>query len=99
MRAPASRIKRVKYAGNEIVDLETSGLSMRVLVVEDTDDVRELLKRMLETLGHEVSEAAGGRAALAVALKEQPDLILMDLSMPDVNGLQATGALRAISGL
>lgn len=74
-------------------------MNMRVLVVEDTDDTRELFRAMLENLGHEVIEATGGREALEKALKEQPDIILMDLMMPEVDGIQTIGALRMIAGL
>ena len=69
---------------------------MRILVVDDTDDTRELYRRMLQKLGHEVIEAANGKEALKVAIKQSPDLILMDLSMPEVDGVQATSALRSI---
>jgi two-component system cell cycle response regulator len=54
---------------------------------------------MLEHLGHEVIEASGGREAIRLALASPPDTILMDLSMPDVDGLAAVAALKAISPL
>ena len=70
---------------------------MCILVVDDTDDTRELYRSMLQKLGHQVIEAANGKEALRVAIKQSPDLILMDLSMPEVDGFQATSALRSIS--
>ena len=69
---------------------------MRILVVEDTDDSRELFRYMLERRGHEVLEATNGRKAVEVALASHPDFVLMDLSMPEADGFQAIGALRAI---
>src|SRR5690349_8695346 len=70
---------------------------MRILLVEDTDDSRELYRLWLETLGHEVVEATNGKEAIKFAIKKNPDLVLMDLSMPEVDGFQATAALRALT--
>lgn len=65
-----------------------------VLIVDDYDDVRPLLRRWLEKLECRVVEARDGREALTVALQEHPDLILMDLSMPEVDGFAATVSIR-----
>ena len=73
-----------------------SHIGMKVLLVEDTDDSRILFRTMLEKLGHDVIEATNGREAVQIAVEQCPDLVLMDLSMPEVDGFQATGALRAI---
>jgi len=70
---------------------------MKVLLVEDVDESRYVLRAMIERLGHRVIEAANGKEAVKTALDSTPDLVLMDLSMPEVDGLQATAALRAIS--
>ena len=70
---------------------------MHVLLVEDTDDSRETYREMLLLLGHEVVEAANGREAVAAAVLRTPDLVLMDLSMPEVDGLLAIAALSTIS--
>jgi CheY-like chemotaxis protein len=72
---------------------------MRILLVEDTDDSRDLYRVMLEQLGHSVFEATTGMEAVKLALKKYPDLVIMDLSMPEVNGCLATLALRSISPL
>jgi two-component system cell cycle response regulator DivK len=69
---------------------------MRILVVDDVQDSREVIAAMLEMLGHSVSEAAGGKEAIHCVMKETPELILMDLSMPEVDGLLAVRALRQI---
>jgi CheY-like chemotaxis protein len=69
---------------------------MRVLLVEDNDDSRELYRHMLSKLGHEVLEATNGKEAIRSAIKHSPQMIIMDLSMPEVDGFQATSALRSI---
>ncbi len=70
---------------------------MKVLLVEDVDESRNVLRAMIERLGHRVIEATNGKDAVKTALDYNPDLVLMDLGMPEVDGLQATAALRAIS--
>jgi two-component system cell cycle response regulator DivK len=70
---------------------------MRVLLVEDIDDNRDLFRIMLERFGHEVIEATNGKEGVQAAVHSNPDLVLMDLSMPETDGIEATAALRAIS--
>ena len=65
-----------------------------ILVVEDFDDSRFSLCRLLEMSGHHVLEARGGHEAVEIALRERPDLILMDVSLPDMDGIMATEAIR-----
>src|SRR6185369_16649803 len=65
-----------------------------ILVVEDFDDSRFSLCRLLEMSGHHVLEATGGREAVDIALRERPDLILMDVSLPDMNDIMATEKIR-----
>jgi two-component system cell cycle response regulator DivK len=60
-------------------------------------DIRNVIRAMPEKLGHEVVEAAGGTEAIHLALGRGPDMILMDLRMPDVDGCLAAAALRTIS--
>lgn len=67
-----------------------------ILIVEDSDDIRHMMKFMLEMKGHRVAEAANGREALERAGEEHPRLILMDLSMPVMDGWEATRRLREI---
>jgi len=66
----------------------------RVLLVEDTEDNRFMLRRLLEMSNYEVLEAQNGREAVKLAIEEQPDLILMDLSLPLIDGLAATRLIR-----
>jgi CheY-like chemotaxis protein len=65
-----------------------------VMVVEDYDDTRLLLKRGLEGLGYSVLEAENGQEAVDVAERQRPDLILMDLDLPILDGIEATQRLR-----
>jgi two-component system cell cycle response regulator DivK len=67
---------------------------MIILVAEDTDDIRLMIKIMLEDKGHCVVEAADGREAVELATRVRPDVILMDLSMPVMDGIEAISCLR-----
>ena len=67
----------------------------RVLVVEDNTDNFELVRFLLERVGYEVLEAHSGRTGMDMARKELPDLILMDLSLPEVDGWTAARELKA----
>jgi two-component system cell cycle response regulator DivK len=64
------------------------------MVVEDFDDTRTMLKSLLEMSGYTVVEAANGRVAVAMVKRKCPDLILMDLNMPELDGLAATEQIR-----
>ena len=66
-----------------------------VLLAEDFEDARELYREYLEYSGFAVETAANGREAIDKAIDLQPDLILMDASMPVLDGWQATRALKA----
>lgn len=66
-----------------------------VLVVEDVEDNRELVRLLLETAGHRVVEAHNGLDALAMAKAHRPGLVLMDLSLPGIDGFEAFRRLRA----
>jgi two-component system cell cycle response regulator DivK len=65
-----------------------------IMVVEDYDDTRLLLKRALEKRGYRVLEAINGKEAVSIAQRERPDLILMDLDLPILDGIAATQQLR-----
>ena len=69
-----------------------------VLVVEDNEINRVIVRHMLETQGVEVTEAFDGAAAVAIAKKTKFDAILMDISMPVMNGVDATQAIRGSNG-
>jgi two-component system cell cycle response regulator DivK len=65
-----------------------------IMVVEDYDDTRLLLKYGLEQLGYSVLEASNGQEAVDIADREHPDLILMDLDLPILDGIAATQHIR-----
>ena len=67
---------------------------VRVLIVEDTPDLRALLKAVFEAEGYEVLEAADGIEAVEVALAELPDAIIMDMSLPRIDGNTAVKIIR-----
>jgi two-component system OmpR family response regulator len=67
----------------------------RVLVVDDEPSILDSVATSLRYEGYEVEEAMTGRAALASARREAPDLIVLDIMLPDVNGLEVTRQLRA----
>jgi two-component system, cell cycle sensor histidine kinase and response regulator CckA len=67
----------------------------RVLIVDDEPLVRQHLRRLLELRGFSVTEAADGRSGIAAVSKSEPDLILLDLSMPDLDGVTVVRNLRA----
>jgi len=66
----------------------------RILVVDDEPRVREMIEFRLRQYGFEVIQAANGREALAVASKEQPDLVLLDVMMPELDGFQVCSRLK-----
>lgn len=65
-----------------------------ILVAEDDEDNRQIMRLLLEMRGYAVLEAADGQTAVEVARRARPDVILMDLRMPVLNGLAATRAIR-----
>ena len=69
------------------------------LVVEDFEDSRFMMRQLLEMAGHDVVEATDGEQAVKVALEENPTIILMDLSLPKLDGLAATREIRRHKGL
>lgn len=73
--------------------------SWTILVVEDYEDTRSMMRRFLEIRGYRVVEGANGEEALQVAMSERPDLILMDLQMPVIDGFMATRLIREFEHL
>ncbi|MBA2727313.1 MAG: response regulator [Parachlamydiaceae bacterium] len=69
-----------------------------ILVAEDIEDSRQLMKVVLEMFGYIVIEAENGQQAVKSAAELHPDLILMDMSMPILDGLSATKAIRKFNG-
>ena len=72
-----------------------SAESRRILLVEDNEMNRDMLKRRLERRGYRVFVAVDGRQGLAMAQSEAPDLILMDMSLPELDGWEAARRLKS----
>jgi two-component system, cell cycle response regulator DivK len=70
-------------------------MTKRILVVEDQEDLRAVLRDLLTGSGYEVVEAADGQAGIAIAKSERPDLILMDIQLPIIDGYEATRQIKA----
>jgi CheY-like chemotaxis protein len=70
-----------------------------VLLVEDTEDNRQMMRRLLEMSGYRVVEAINGKEAVESALQVLPEIILMDLSLPFIDGLAATRRIRNLPGM
>ena len=67
----------------------------RVLVIEDNEDNLALMRLLLERAKYEVLLATGGAKGLEIARKEQPDILLLDLAMPDMDGWEVAAAMKA----
>ena len=78
---------------------ETAAELPTVLLVEDTEDNRFMMRRLLEMSGYRVVEAMNGEEAVQLARAESPQLILMDLSLPVIDGLAATRLIRKVPAL
>jgi two-component system cell cycle response regulator DivK len=75
-----------------------SGDRPLILLVEDNDTIRHAFCILLEETGYRIAQAATGRDALLAARERRPDLILMDLGLPDTSGLEVTRQLKADRG-
>jgi two-component system cell cycle response regulator DivK len=70
-------------------------VSKRILVIEDTEDNRRILRDLLTNAGFELIEAVDGEKGVAAALDSKPDLILMDIQLPVIDGYEATRRIKA----
>ncbi len=74
-------------------------MSKRILIVEDQGDNRAILRDLLTSVGYAYIEAVNGAEGVSAAERERPDLILMDIQLPLVDGYEATLRIRAIPAL
>jgi CheY-like chemotaxis protein len=74
--------------------VSNNGALATIMVVEDFEDNRFMMRRLLEMSGYHVLEAVNGEEAVEIARRERPNLILMDLSLPLLDGLAATRRIR-----
>ena len=70
-------------------------MSKRILVIEDTEDNRTIIRDLRTSAGYEMIEALDGAAGLAMAIEHKPDLILMDIQLPVLDGYEATRRIKA----
>lgn len=74
-------------------------MSKRILVVEDQEDNRAILRDLLGSVDYTMIEAVNGAEAVTLAEREKPDLILMDIQLPVMDGYEATRRIKAIPAL
>ena len=70
-------------------------MSKRILVIEDQEDNRQIVRDLVTASGYELIEATTGEEGLEVAARERPDLILMDIQLPGIDGYEVTSRIKA----
>jgi CheY-like chemotaxis protein len=90
------RVPHERRVPPTVVATKPSGRT--VLVVEDNADVREMLRMLLQLQGHEVHEAADGHAGLEAAVGLRPDIALIDIGLPGMDGYELARTLRQLEG-
>jgi two-component system, cell cycle response regulator DivK len=70
-------------------------MTKRILLVEDTEDNRQIVRDLVESVGYQLLEAHDGAAGVAMASEHKPDLILMDIQLPVLDGYEATRRIKA----
>jgi len=101
--APAAE-QRVRPDTNAMAEMEpeveskkerTGERNLRVVVVDDSEDIRETMCALLSLWGHEVQTAGDGRAGLDLILEQAPDVAVVDIGLPELDGLEVARAVRA----
>lgn len=95
---PASPMGETPPAAQPTPNGDARAARRRIVVADDDEDVLQALAMLLDTLGHQVWLARSGSQAIAQSLAVQPDLLLLDLSMPDIGGIEVARRLRATVG-
>ena len=97
MSPTKSQNKYKKYHPHSVISLVPEDLKRSVLIVEDQPNNRLLIVKLLSEIGFEVREASNGQEAVEICSTWQPDLILMDMRMPVMNGFETTQKIKAMS--
>src|SRR5689334_19027920 len=74
-------------------------MAIKILYVEDNPINAEIVRRTLTRSGYQILEAKNGANGIALALQEKPDLILLDINLPDINGVNVCARLKGYEGL
>lgn len=82
-----------------LASVDTVAQTTKILIVDDEEDILDLLEYNFEQEGYQVVRAMDGEEALKVAMVERPDIIILDIMMPKMDGVSACMAIRAIPGL
>ena len=93
VRLPGARPAALAEAKPQ--EIEKPRKALRVLLVEDNDDTRRMMSRALAHAGHEVREAADGKSAISLAAGLRPDVVVLDIGLPDIDGYEVARRLRA----
>jgi PAS domain S-box-containing protein len=99
VRLPAARVSVPQPEDRAAPSPSTERRGLSILVVDDNADVLEMMIAALEMLGHQAHAAGDGRAALELAPRVEPDLALVDLGLPEMDGYELGRRLRALPGL
>jgi two-component system cell cycle response regulator DivK len=74
-------------------------MTKQILYIEDNPDNRTLVRRVLQSEGYAIREAADGPIGLKMAADQQPDLVLMDINLPEIDGYEVTARLKQLPGM
>jgi signal transduction histidine kinase len=93
--APAAERSTLPEEAEPAREERTSERNLRVVVVDDSEDIRETMCELLSLWGHEVKTAGDGRAGLDLILEQTPDVAVVDIGLPELDGLEVARAVRA----
>ncbi|HEX6572097.1 MAG TPA: response regulator, partial [Steroidobacteraceae bacterium] len=89
------RVDATELAGRTDAACATGVSPRRILIIEDNDDAREALRLQLQLAGHEVHEAASGPEGVEMAVSLKPDVVLLDIGLPGLDGYQVAERIHA----